>query len=104
MRTWTVVSLLVTITLGLAASLTAQVPQMKSVAPDSGKVGTVVRVHGIALGRDKVDPNQDLALRAAREGIVLLKNDKNLLPLKKDLKSVAVIGPDAVDEIGRAHV
>ena len=28
---------------------------MKSVAPDSGKVGTVVRVHGISLGRDKVD-------------------------------------------------
>jgi beta-glucosidase len=41
--------------------------------------------------------NQDLALRAGREGIVLLKNDANLLPLKKDLKSVAVIGPNADD-------
>ena len=41
--------------------------------------------------------NQDLALRAGREGIVLVKNDKNLLPLKKDLKSVAVIGPNADD-------
>ena len=41
--------------------------------------------------------NQELALRAGREGIVLLKNDKGLLPLKKDLKSVAVIGPDAVN-------
>ena len=41
--------------------------------------------------------NQDLALRAGREGIVLLKNDRNLLPLKKDLKSVAVIGPNADD-------
>ena len=40
---------------------------------------------------------QDLALRAGREGIVLLKNEKNLLPLKKDLKSVAVIGPNADD-------
>jgi beta-glucosidase len=39
--------------------------------------------------------HEDLALRAAREGIVLLKNDKNLLPLRKDLKSVAVIGPNA---------
>src|SRR5271157_1883310 len=39
--------------------------------------------------------NQDLALRAGHEGIVLLKNDKNLLPLKKNLKSVAVIGPNA---------
>ncbi len=41
--------------------------------------------------------NQDLALRAGREGIVLLKNDRALLPLKKDLKSVAVIGPNADD-------
>jgi beta-glucosidase len=41
--------------------------------------------------------NQDLALRAGREGIVLLKNDKNVLPLKKNLKSVAVIGPNADD-------
>ncbi len=39
--------------------------------------------------------HQDLALRAGREGIVLLKNEKNLLPLKKNLKSIAVIGPDA---------
>lgn len=39
--------------------------------------------------------NRDLALRAGREGIVLLKNERNLLPLKKDLKSIAVIGPDA---------
>jgi len=35
-----------------------------------------------------------LALRAARESIVLLKND-GVLPLKKDLKSIAVIGPNA---------
>ncbi len=41
--------------------------------------------------------NQNLALRAGREGIVLLKNDNDLLPLKKDLKSVAVIGPNADD-------
>jgi len=41
--------------------------------------------------------HQELALRAAREGIVLLKNDQNLLPLKKDLRSVAVIGPNADD-------
>jgi beta-glucosidase len=39
--------------------------------------------------------NQDLALRAGREGIVLLKNDRDLLPLKKTLKSIAVIGPNA---------
>jgi len=39
--------------------------------------------------------HQKLALTAAHEGIVLLKNERNLLPLKKDLKSVAVIGPNA---------
>jgi len=35
----------------------------------------------------------DVALEAARNSIVLLKNEKNLLPLKKDLKRIAVIGP-----------
>ncbi len=39
--------------------------------------------------------HQDLALQAAREGIVLLKNDHDLLPLKKTVKSIAVIGPNA---------
>jgi len=39
--------------------------------------------------------HQDLALQVAREGIVLLKNEKNVLPLKKDLHSIAVIGPNA---------
>lgn len=39
--------------------------------------------------------HQEVALQAAREGIVLLKNDNNLLPLKKNLKSIAVIGPNA---------
>lgn len=41
--------------------------------------------------------HQQLALQVAREGIVLLKNQNNLLPLKKDLKSIAVIGPNADD-------
>ena len=36
-----------------------------------------------------------LALRAARESIVLLKDANGALPLKKDLRSVAVIGPGA---------
>ncbi|MCK4967060.1 glycoside hydrolase family 3 C-terminal domain-containing protein, partial [bacterium] len=36
-----------------------------------------------------------LALETAREGIVLLRNEGDLLPLKKDIKSIAVIGPVA---------
>ena len=38
-----------------------------------------------------------VALRLAEESIVLLKNKKNILPLKKNLKSIAVIGPLADD-------
>ena len=41
--------------------------------------------------------HQQLALKVAQEGIVLLKNQNDLLPLKKDLKSIAVIGPNADD-------
>jgi beta-glucosidase len=41
--------------------------------------------------------NRQLALEAARKSIVLLKNDNNTLPLRKDLKSIAVIGPNADD-------
>jgi len=47
--------------------------------------------------------HRELALQAAREGIVLLKNDKKTLPLKKDLRTIAVIGPDAdaaIDQLG----
>ncbi len=39
--------------------------------------------------------HQDLALEAARKSIVLLKNEKRLLPLRRDIGSIAVIGPNA---------
>jgi len=44
-----------------------------------------------------VDNNEhrELALEAARKSIVLLKNENNTLPLKKDIKTLAVIGPNA---------
>jgi beta-glucosidase len=45
-------------------------------------------------------PHVDLSLQAARESIVLLKND-GVLPLKKDLRSIAVIGPNADDVINQ---
>ena len=41
--------------------------------------------------------HQRVALRAARESIVLLKNDREVLPLSKQIKSIAVIGPNADD-------
>jgi beta-glucosidase len=39
--------------------------------------------------------NRKLALQAARESIVLLKNERSTLPLKSSVKSIAVIGPTA---------
>ena len=41
------------------------------------------------------DYNNTLSRLAAQKSIVLLKNDKNILPLSKDLKTIAVIGPNA---------
>jgi beta-glucosidase len=42
------------------------------------------------------EPHRTLALEAARESITLLKNEGNLLPLNpKQLKTIAVIGPNA---------
>jgi beta-xylosidase len=42
------------------------------------------------------EANRQLALKAARETITLLKNEGNIAPLKlKNLKTIAVIGPNA---------
>jgi beta-glucosidase len=39
--------------------------------------------------------HRELALKSARESIVLLKNENHTLPLKKDIRTIAVIGPNA---------
>ena len=41
--------------------------------------------------------HRELALEAARKSIVLLKNDAGLLPLKKEVRTIAIIGPNADD-------
>jgi beta-glucosidase len=41
-----------------------------------------------------------IALQTAREGIILLKNDNNILPLKKDIKNILLTG-DYVEELAR---
>eukprot|EP01113_Clastostelium_recurvatum_P032042 TRINITY_DN4067_c0_g1_i2.p1 TRINITY_DN4067_c0_g1~~TRINITY_DN4067_c0_g1_i2.p1 ORF type:complete len:711 (+),score=147.51 TRINITY_DN4067_c0_g1_i2:417-2549(+) len=50
------------------------------------------------IGPDQINtPSaQALALRAAREGLVLLKNEGSALPLSKTLGSIAIIGPNAM--------
>ncbi len=54
----------------------------RQIAPDSSLVNSA--------------ENQKLSLTAASEGIVLLKNDRNLLPLNPaKIRSIAVIGPNA---------
>ena len=38
--------------------------------------------------------HRELSLHTARESIVLLKNENNLLPLNKEINSIAIIGPN----------
>jgi beta-glucosidase len=77
-----------------------------SVATLDDKVRRILRlaVEMRWLDRDQTDyaiprynmQGRDAALQAAREGMVLLKNDGKVLPLvKSTIKSIAVIGPDA---------
>jgi beta-glucosidase len=49
----------------------------------------------IPLEANDSPAHRELSARAARESIVLLKNENNTLPLKRDVKTVAVIGPNA---------
>ena len=50
--------------------------------------------------------HRELALVAARESMVLLRNEGALLPLSRDIRSIAVIGPNASDDsvlVGNYH-
>jgi beta-glucosidase len=47
--------------------------------------------------------HQQVALRAARESMVLLKNEREVLPLSKEIHSIAVIGPNANDDGNTRH-
>jgi beta-glucosidase len=57
----------------------------------------VVQYQGIPFEVNDSEDHRNLALKTARESIVLLKNENNILPLTNDLKSIAVIGPNAED-------
>jgi len=49
----------------------------------------------ISISDNDTEPHRQLALQAARETLVLLKNSERLLPLGTKYKTIAVIGPNA---------
>jgi beta-glucosidase len=58
-----------------------------------------VKYSKIPLSVLESQAHKDMALKMTRESIVLLKNENNFLPLSKKLKKVAVIGPNADNEV-----
>ena len=57
------------------------------------RVGTAAQARAVALSTE----NRTAAREVARESIVLLKNDRNTLPLSKNVRRLAVIGALAAD-------
>jgi beta-glucosidase len=55
----------------------------------------IVKYARIPISENDSPEHRVLSLRAARESIVLLKNSNNILPIKKEVKRIAVIGPNA---------
>lgn len=53
----------------------------------------------VSKGSVNTAAHQKLARQLAEEAITLLKNEGNLLPLGKGLKSIAVIGPNAAEAV-----
>lgn len=53
------------------------------------------------IGEDQLESKEhtDHSLKMARQSIVLLKNSNNLLPLKKTIRKIALIGPNADNRI-----
>ncbi len=58
---------------------------------------SMVKYAQIPISENASPAHRALALEAARESIVLLKNERQTLPLSKSLKTIAVIGPNADD-------
>jgi beta-glucosidase len=60
---------------------------------------SLVKYSQIPFSVNDSPAHDELARQAARQSIVLLKNNEKTLPLKKNLKTIAVIGPNA-DSVG----
>ena len=57
----------------------------------------MVKYAQIPFSENDTEAHHRLSRQASRESLVLLKNAAQTLPLKKDLKTIAVIGPNADD-------
>jgi beta-glucosidase len=55
----------------------------------------LVRWSNLGLSANDTVAHRELALKTARESLVLLKNENHILPLKKTYPKIAVIGPNA---------
>ena len=55
----------------------------------------MVKWSSLGAAANDTDAHRALALKTARESLVLLKNENHFLPLKKAYRKIAVIGPDA---------
>ena len=51
----------------------------------------------ITFSEDDSPAHRELSLKAARESMVLLKNENDFLPLKPGVKTIAVVGPNATE-------
>jgi len=58
---------------------------------------SMVKYARIPYSENDSPPHRQLAAETARKSIVLLKNENRTLPLSKNLKTIAVIGPNADD-------
>ncbi|TKG96371.1 beta-glucosidase [Puteibacter caeruleilacunae] len=52
----------------------------------------------IPYEKNECKEHQDLALETTKQSIVLLKNENNTLPLRTDIRSITVVGPNANDK------
>ncbi len=61
----------------------------------------LVKYSQIGLSTLESPEHHAQALKMARESIVLLKNEHNMLPLSKHLKKLIVVGPNAANELSQ---
>ena len=82
------------------AQLDASVKHLFKIRFQLGMFDPVERVPYAQIPLSVVEsaPHQAAALQLARESVVLLKNENNTLPLRKNLRKIAVLGPNADNE------